>query len=128
MQHYQKKYSIILLGCVIAIISGIVLINYIIDPYERFGNNFLGVYIMHSEREAKATRMKKHGEKYDLILLGDSRCEMIDVADIYPNNDRHFNASFGGGQVEEFYHFIEKYIETNSNKKLIIGFFSRSGS
>ena len=60
------------------LILGIGLMNYIIDPYNKFGNNRLGVYIS-AEREFKATKMRTHAQNYDVILLGHSKAAMTDV-------------------------------------------------
>ena len=95
----------LLLGLVLVTVGTF---NIVIDPYNRFGNNRLGIYIMSAEREFKATKLRKQTNPYDTILLGDSRAAMIDVGELGFENA--FNASFGGAQMAELYHLIKAYI------------------
>ncbi len=93
-----------LLGIAGAIILAIMLINFLVDPYDRYGNNRLGVYIS-AARQTKSTQVRRF--PHNALLMGDSRMEMMPA-----NRLEHFiffNAAFSGGTAEEAYYFLEHY-------------------
>ena|GEM_PF-1335234 len=112
MKFSARKYVLWTLGLTATVLSGIVLLNYFIDPYNRFGNNRLGVYIS-AEREAKPTWVRTC--PHDALLMGNSKAAMIPVSGL--NGFHFFNASFGGATTEEIYYFIEHFAR---DEKLIL--------
>jgi hypothetical protein len=88
------------------------LLNLLVDPYDRFGLNRLGIYIS-AEREFKSTEFPRFAP--EAVLLGNSRAALIDVGGL--KGHRFFNAAFGSAQVEEIRAFIEHYVHT---QKLVV--------
>ena len=82
------------------------LLNLVVDPYNRFGLNRLGVYIS-AERECKATEVRRF--PHNALLIGNSRIAMIPVKDL--NGFRFFNAALGGATAEEVYYFLEHFAD-----------------
>ena len=91
-----------------------VLLNYVIDPYDRFGNNRMGVYIS-AEREAKPTEVARY--PHDALLVGNSRIAMIPASRL--NGFRFFNAAFAGATAEEVYWFIHHH--AHAQKLVVLG-------
>lgn len=106
MNSELKGYCKWMIGMVVGLLVVIGGLNLGIDPFNRFGNNRLGVYIS-AEREWKVTKMRKEGEAYDVILTGSSRSAMIDVSGV--EMERILNAGFAGGSIREVYYFIKKF-------------------
>jgi hypothetical protein len=80
------------------------LLNLVVDPYNRFGLNRLGVYIS-AERECKATEVRRF--PHNALLIGNSRIAMIPVKGL--NGFRFFNAALGGATAEEACYFLEHF-------------------
>jgi hypothetical protein len=95
-----RRFVIWTLGLAGILAGGLGLLNYVVDPYNRFGNNRLGVYIS-AERESKATQARRY--PYNALLLGNSRMAMIPVDNL--QGFCFFNGAFGGGTAEEAYYF-----------------------
>jgi hypothetical protein len=87
-------------------------VNYFVDPYNRFGNNCLGVYIS-AARQTKATQVRRF--PHNALLMGDSRMEMMPADRI--EHFKFFNAAFSGGTAEEAYYFLEHYA---SNEEVVV--------
>jgi len=87
-------------------------LNYWVDPYNRFGNNRLGVFIS-AEREAKPVLLQRY--PHDALIIGDSKAAMIPASHV--NGFRFFNASFAGATLEEEYYCIEHFAR---NLKLVV--------
>ncbi len=107
-----RRYTLLTLGLAGALAGGLGLLNYIVDPYNRFGNNRLGVYIS-AERESKSTEVRRY--PHNALLLGNSRMAMIPVAQL--NGFRFFNGALGGASDEETYYFVYHYA---SNQDLVV--------
>ena len=94
--------------CLLATTAGLLLVlgalNYWVDPYNRFGNNRLGVFIS-AEREAKPVLLQRH--LHDALIIGDSKAAMIPAGKL--NGFRFFNAAFAGATLEEEYYCIEHF-------------------
>lgn len=76
----------------------------------------MGLYLT-TERDFKATQLRKNLEAYDLILVGNSKTAIINTREIEYKNV--FNAGIGGAKVEELYYLIGRYI--NKPIPVIIG-------
>lgn len=99
-----RHYVLLTLGLAGALAGGLGLLNYWVDPYNRFGHNRLGVYIS-AERESKSTEVRRY--PHNALLLGNSRMAMIPVAQL--NGFRFFNGALGGATAEETYYFVYHY-------------------
>src|SRR2546429_9163556 len=99
-----RRFVLLSLGLAGGLCGAIGLLNYVVDPYNRFGNNRLGVYIS-AERESKSTEVQRY--PHNALLLGNSRMAMIPVAGA--SGFRFFNAAFAGATAEELYYFIIHY-------------------
>src|SRR5664279_429594 len=104
MNSGAHRYVLLTLGLAGALAGGLGLLNYWVDPYNRFGNNRLGVYIS-AERESKAIELRRY--PHNALLLGNSRIAMIPAAQL--NGFRFFNGAFGGATAEEIYYFVYHY-------------------
>ncbi len=103
-----------MLGAAAALAGGLALFNFVIDPYNRFGNNRLGVYIS-AEREAKATEIRRCAP--DALLVGNSRMAAIPPREV--RGCRLFNGAFSGAAPEEIYWFLRHF--GNRAKLVILG-------
>ncbi len=95
-----RRFVLLTLGLAWLLAGGLGLFNYLVDPYNRFGHNRLGVYIS-AERESKATEVRRY--PHNALLLGNSRLAMIPAARL--EGFRFFNGAFGGASAEELYYF-----------------------
>ena len=99
-----RRFVLLSLGIATAVVGIIGLFNYLVDPYNLFGNNRLGVYIT-AEREFKSSEVRRY--PHNALLAGNSRMAMIPVKGL--DGFRFFNAGFGGGTSEEAYYFLYHY-------------------
>ena len=104
MKPRARRYVLLSLGLAGALAGGLGLLNYCVDPYNRFGHNRLGVYIS-AERESKSIAVRRY--PHNALLLGNSRMAMIPVAQL--NGFRFFNGALGGATAEESYYFAYHY-------------------
>jgi len=110
--HPHQKYLTVFGSVALGAILLVGLLNFLVDPYDRFGLNKLGVYIS-AEREFKSTEFPRYAS--DAVLLGNSRAAIIDVAGL--TNLRCFNAAFGSAQLEEMNFFVQHFV---TNQKLAL--------
>jgi len=104
-----RRYTLTVLAIAGGIVGTIVAVNVIVDPYDYFGWNTLGVYI-DAERESKPKLL--HREDYDALLIGDSKPGMIPVSEL--QRYRFFNASFSGATTTEMAQFIDRFAHGQS--------------
>jgi hypothetical protein len=95
-------------------VGGPVLLNYFVDPYDRFGNNTAGIYIM-AEREMKGTEVERY--PHNALLIGNSRIAEIPVSQLKMDGYRFFNGSFAAASAEEIYWFIHHHAH---NQELVV--------
>ena len=105
----SRRYTLSILAFAGSIVGSIVAVNLLVDPYNYFGWNTLGVYIS-AERESKAKLIRR--EDYDALLVGDSKPGMIPVSKL--QGYRFFNASFGGATTTEMAQFIDRFAHGES--------------
>lgn len=102
--------------CLLAISAGFLFVlgalNYWVDPYDRFGNNRLGVFIS-AERKAKPVLLQRY--LHNALIIGDSKAAMIPAGQV--NGFRFFNAAFAGASLEEEYYCIEHFAH---DQKLVV--------
>jgi hypothetical protein len=101
MKPPARRFVLIMLAATAIFVGGPVLLNYAVDPYDRFGNNRLGVYIS-AEREMKNTEVARY--PHTALLLGNSRMAKIPVGQI--PGMRFFNGAFPAASAEETYWFV----------------------
>ncbi len=99
-----RRFVLLVLGTSLAVAGGLALLNYVVDPYNRFGHNRLGVYIS-AERESKSMQVRHYS--HNALLLGNSRMAMVPADRL--NGFHFFNGAFGGGTAEEAYYFAAHY-------------------
>ena len=93
-----------MLGLTALLVGAPVLLNYLIDPYDRFGNNRMGIYIS-AEREVKTTEVERY--PHNALLVGNSRMAMIPPAGL--KGFRFFNGAFAAASAEEVWWFIHHH-------------------
>ena len=101
MKSPARRFPVVMLAISAFFLGGPVLLNYLVDPYDRFGNNRLGVYIM-CEREMKSTEVARR--PHDALLIGNSRIACIPAQPL--EGFRFFNAAFAAATPEEIYWFL----------------------
>ena len=92
------------MGLAVGLAGGLALVNYLVDPYDRYGLNRLGVYIC-AERESKATEIRRY--PHNALLLGNSR--MAGVAPRELQGFSFFNGTFAGATAEEIFYFVSHF-------------------
>jgi hypothetical protein len=101
-----RHFVLLTLGLAIGLTGGLALLNYLVDPYNRYGLNRLGVYIS-ADREYKSTEVRRY--PHNALLLGNSRMAVIPPDRL--NGFRFFNGAFAGASAEEVYYFVEHYAQ-----------------
>jgi hypothetical protein len=104
MNRTARRYVLLVLGLAGGLAGGLALLNLIIDPFNRFGLNRLGVYIS-AERECKSVYVKRF--PHDALLIGNSRAARIPPGPLA--GFRFFNAAFSGATPEEVYYFLQHF-------------------
>jgi hypothetical protein len=104
MNRTARHYVLLALGLAGCLTGGPALLNLIIDPFNRYGINRLGVYIS-AERECKSTYVKRF--PHDALLVGNSR--EIRIPPDQLKGFRFFNAAFSGATSEEVYFFLQHF-------------------
>ena len=104
MNRSARRYVLSLLGLAVGLAGGLALLNLLIDPFNRFGLNRLGVYIS-AERECKSTYIQRF--PHDALLIGNSRAARIPPAQL--EGFRFFNGAFSGATPEEVYYFLQHF-------------------
>jgi hypothetical protein len=102
-----RRFALAALAVAMGLTGGLALLNYLVDPYNRYGLNRLGVYIS-AERQWKATEVRRY--PHNALLLGNSRMAGIPPREL--RGFRFFNAAFSGATAEEIYYFA-KHFATN---------------
>ena len=104
MSRTARHYVLLTLGLAGCLIGGLALLNFIIDPYNRYGLNRLGVYIS-AERECKSTYVTRY--PHDALLMGNSRENRTQPDRL--KGFRFFNAAISGATPEETYFFLQHF-------------------
>ena len=112
MNRTARRFVLLALGLAVGLTGGLALLNFIIDPFNRYGNNRLGVYIS-AERECKSIYVKRFA--HDALLVGNSREVRIPPGQL--KGYRFFNAAFSGATYEELYYFLKHFAW---NQRLVV--------
>ncbi|HUA38780.1 MAG TPA: hypothetical protein VMA35_10355 [Candidatus Sulfopaludibacter sp.] len=104
MNRAARQFVLLGLGLAIGLTGGMALLNFIVDPFNRYGNNRLGVYIS-AERECKSTYVGRF--PHDALLVGNSRETRIPPGQL--DGFRFFNGAFSGATPEEIYYFLQHF-------------------
>ncbi|MEI7820092.1 MAG: hypothetical protein WCK55_04175 [Verrucomicrobiota bacterium] len=104
MKSPARRFTLIMLAVSVLFVGLPVLLNYLVDPYDRFGNNTMGVFIM-AERELKPSEVVRF--PHNALMIGNSRIASIPAVKV--NGFKFFNASFAAATPEEIYYFLERY-------------------
>jgi hypothetical protein len=106
MKSPARRFTLVMLAASALFVGGPALLNYVVDPYDRYGNNRMGVYIS-AEREAKATEVARY--PHNALLVGNSRLAMIPASEV--KGFRFFNGAFAGATAEEAWWFIHHFAQ-----------------
>ena len=101
------------------VLGAVAAVNWLVDPFDRFGRNWTGVYIS-AERETKATEVRR--VPHDAVLLGNSKMALVNTARI--PGLRMYNAAFGGASLAEIDAFARAYLgreKVGGEKVAVIG-------
>jgi hypothetical protein len=104
MNRIARRFVLLALGLALGLTGGVALLNLIIDPFNRYGLNHLGVYIS-AERECKSTYVTRF--PHDALLVGNSREIRIPPAQL--KGFQFFNGAFSGATPEEIYFFLQHF-------------------
>jgi hypothetical protein len=101
-----RRFVWIILGVVGVTLCGITGLNLLVDPYNLYGLNRLGVYIS-AARENKSTQIKRF--PHNALVVGNSHMAFIPVDKL---RDFHFfNGAFAGATDEEVYYFLRHHAQ-----------------
>ncbi len=114
MKSPARHFTLIMLAVSVLFVGLPVLLNYLVDPYDRFGNNTMGVFIM-AERELKPSEVVRF--PHNALMIGNSRIASIPAVKV--NGFKFFNASFAAATPEEIYYFLEHY--AHKEELVVIG-------
>lgn len=114
MEGISRNYVVRALGLACSVVGIIAVLNLLVDPYNRYGFNRLGVYIS-AERECKATFAQRF--EREVLLVGNSR--MVGMAPQALREFRFFNGAFAGASSEEIFYFLEHF--ARQEKAVVIG-------
>lgn len=104
MNRTDRHFVLLALGLTLCLTGGMSLLNLIIDPFNRYGLNHLGVYIS-AERECKSTYVTRF--PHNALLVGNSRETRIPPGRL--EGFRFFNGAFSGATPEEIYFFLQHF-------------------
>ncbi len=114
MKSPARRFTLIMLAVSVLFVGLPVLLNWLVDPYDRFGNNTMGVFIM-AERELKPSEVVRF--PHNALIIGNSRIASIPATKV--NGFKFFNASFAAATPEEIYYFLERY--AHKQELVVIG-------
>jgi hypothetical protein len=104
LARYLRRFLAIAFGSLLLV----ALFNLVVDPFDRFGLNRLGVYISAS-REFK---LRQAGRlPHDGLLVGNSRIAQIPASEL--RGRRFFNGGVEGASLSEVQIFLERHLQTN---------------
>jgi hypothetical protein len=109
-----RRFVLLALGLTGVLAGGLVLLNFLVDPYDLFGMNRLGVYIS-ADREFKATEVRRY--PHNALLVGNSRMGVVPVNQL--EGFRFFNGAVAGASTEETYYFL--YHFANKQELVVLG-------
>jgi hypothetical protein len=110
-QHYLVGFF----TTAVLILTAVIAVNIVVDPYDVWGTNRVGVYTRGGERTMKWRRVEEHAN--DVVLLGSSRMAHVDPA-LTPAVPM-FNAAFSAAMPEEMLSFIRNRV--GRERLLVIG-------
>jgi hypothetical protein len=99
-----RRFTLVMLAASALFAGAPVLLNYAVDPYDRFGNNRLGIYIS-AEREVKSTEVAR--QPHTALIVGNSR--MACIAPSRLGRFRFFNGAFSAANAEDVYWFLHHH-------------------
>jgi hypothetical protein len=106
MKSRARRFTLVMLSATALFVGGPALMNYAVDPYDRFGNNRLGIYIS-AEREMKSTEVRRY--PHTALFVGNSRMAAIPASRL--NGLRWFNGAFSAANAEDIYWFLHHSAE-----------------
>ena len=106
MNRIARRFVLLALGLAVGLTGGMALLNFITDPFNRYGNNRLGVYIS-AERECKSAYVQRF--PHNALLVGNSR--EIRIPPDQLKGFRFFNGAFSGATPEEIYFFLQHFAQ-----------------
>lgn len=106
------KFLRLFCGIALRFVAVTVAVGLVVDPWNRFGMNRLGVFISAS-REFKLTEAARF--PHDALLLGNSRTAMLPVAEL--KDAKFFNGAFEGANLVEIRLFLERRLH---GQKLVV--------
>lgn len=105
MAQIDFRYFVAIAISALLTLGAILGVNYIVDPYDRFGNNRIGHYL-EDDRAAKVKQVRLY--PHDSLLLGSSKVGFIDPTAI-SSTRRFYNAAFLGVMPEELLNFLRHH-------------------
>ena len=116
-----KTYLLIVFSFTLCIIMGAMLVNYKVDPYGIFKQNFDNQRIEPNQHFIKMKFVLNNPKKFDSFIFGSSRVGNIDVRKI-PSEERFYNMTYSEGLPKEFLEDIKLMISNGVKiKTLLIG-------
>ncbi|MGH1402757.1 MAG: hypothetical protein ACRBDL_00785 [Alphaproteobacteria bacterium] len=118
-RYKYRLYVQAFLTSAMAFLSGLFLINALIDPLWYINGNQLQPFnLSFNERASKINRYLKNPAQYDCIIFGSSVVTLLDESKI--EDFRCFNFSFSAGNVHEFISYAQYIKALGAKPKLVI--------
>ena len=119
-----KKWSILYILVIVLAVAGIMLVNYIVDPYKYFaaqgGDNYTLDESDHL-RELKAEHIKNFPDQYDAYLVGGSRGGAILTSKLHEmDGHNYYNCWLLSGRFSDYLAYIRYIAENTSAKKVLL--------
>ena len=113
MTNQFSFYLKILFAIIVCALTCVVLINWMVDPYNELGRNKTGLYFVTDRQQKNSIVQVPH----DAILIGSSRTLHINPDDLCGYH--FYNASFSSALPEEIYAYLDRY--AHQEKIVVIG-------
>ncbi len=104
MKSPARRFTLLMLAMTLIFVGAVALLNWRVDPYERFGNNHLGIYVT-ADREVKAAEVTRY--PHNALYVGNSRMHVIQASQL--KGFQFFNGGFAAATLEEMYWYIHRY-------------------
>ena len=104
MKSPARRFTLLMLAMSLIVVGAAALLNWRVDPYERFGNNHLGIYVT-ADREVKAAEVTRY--PHNALYVGNSRMHVIQASQL--KGFRFFNGGFAAATLEEIYWYLHRY-------------------
>jgi hypothetical protein len=99
---------VVFLVCLFGMLGAVALVNYLVDPYGRYGTDVLGAHRIDPRSWIVFKLSRKHPAP-NVLLFGSSRC--LSLNPNYGPNHVGLNVALYGGAIEDYYSILRYAVE-----------------